>query len=257
MLGILHVYILHVLFGFQHRTSRKTDRGKPWSPRINAFSQAKIDPVHHLRITALGNAIDVAATVAVGGPGRMQWGGRIGGGGIKDEGRPLLVVNWLFKKRSISLNLTICTCGISVGYMKGILAKRPIFRGSGIIDTLESSNIVCWESTSVGCCNCIYLNLLAISVEGTYGTWAALFIESMRLIIESQARKPKPGSEVSVKSSGLAGISRIQTSYLTMEASTLQKLWLLSMLAPLKQYWSFLCNLLQIFQATVQTFRYY
>lgn len=39
---------------------------------INASPQAKIDPVQHLRITALGNAIDVAATVAVGGPGRMQ-----------------------------------------------------------------------------------------------------------------------------------------------------------------------------------------
>ena len=40
-----------------------------WSQGYQRFSQAKIDPVQHLRITALGNAIDVAATVAVGGPG--------------------------------------------------------------------------------------------------------------------------------------------------------------------------------------------
>ena len=77
-------------------------------------------------------------------------------------------------QEAISLNLTICTYGISVVYMKGILAKRPIlflFLGvQAVLDTAESSNIVCWESTSAGCCNCIYLNLLAISVEGTYGT---------------------------------------------------------------------------------------
>lgn len=94
----LHVYYLACFVRFQRRTSQKTDRGihaNVWSPHINASPQAKIDPVQHLRITALGNAIDVAATVAVGGP----WGWSIRRpdrwSGIKDEGHwPFLVVKW-------------------------------------------------------------------------------------------------------------------------------------------------------------------